>query len=148
MTPTLFGRIQTRLFIVLVIGSLWTLFVVPFLPGTGGLGYLDVLARAEVVLLWVAGVGIIWELLYHLLQQFRWEKDWPILFAFLVGIPEGLLAWFLVNPAQLGLTPGGGVATSTFLVHFTTTWVVTWLWVVGPHRMVFIRWRFEGGRLV
>ena len=27
---------------------------------------------------------------YHLLQQFRWEKDWPTLFALLVGVPEGL----------------------------------------------------------
>jgi hypothetical protein len=33
MIPNLNGRIQTRIFAVVVIGGLWTLLVTPFLPG-------------------------------------------------------------------------------------------------------------------
>ena len=37
MTPTLMGRLQTRIFLVVVVGGLWTLFITPFLPVSGGL---------------------------------------------------------------------------------------------------------------
>lgn len=145
MTPTLGGRIQTRLFQVLAIGGVWTLFIGPFLPSRPSLGTTYWVTFQ--VLLWVAGLGLLWELLYHGLQQFRWEKDWPILFIFLQGINEGLLVWFLVGP--LGLVAGvDRVPGSTFLAHFITTWVVTYLSIVGPIRVPFIDHRFEGGRLV
>jgi hypothetical protein len=147
MTPTLFGRIQTRFFLLFVIGTIWTLILTPFLGGEGA-GYLDVFWNAFQVLIWVFVLGVAWEFLWHGLQQFRWEKDWPIMFALFQYIPEGLLVWFVVNPDQLGLTTGGGVATGDFLLHFITTVYITWLWVVGPHRMFFIRWRYEGGRFV
>lgn len=146
MTPTLGGRLQTRLFLLLVVGTVWTLVIGPFLPNPAGLSLGDLYSNALQVILWTAGVGLLWEFVYHGLQQFRWEKDWPILFALLNGFNEGLVVWLLVGPA--GLVTAGGIPGSTFLVHFATTWIVTWLWVVGPHRMVFIRWRFEGGRLL
>ncbi len=38
--------------------------------------------------------------LYHLGQQFRWEKDWPILFGLLTSIPEALVLKF-ANRADL-----------------------------------------------
>ena len=37
--------------------------------------------------------------------------------------------------------------TSLFVVHFATTWIVVWLMAIGPIRMLFIRWRFKGGRI-
>lgn len=147
MTPTLFGRIQTKLFLLLIIAPIWTLVLTPFL-GSMGAGFLDVYWNAIQVLLWVAGIGILWELLWHALQQLRWEKDWPILFALLQYIPEGIVVFFVVNPSFLGLTTGGGVPTGAFLLHYITTVLVTWTWVVGPHRIFFIRWRFQGGRFV
>jgi hypothetical protein len=154
MTPTLFGRIQTKLFLLLVIAPLWTLVVTPLLvallPGDSEMApaYLSVLWNAVQVLVLTAVVGILWELLWHALQQGRWEKDWPILFVLLQYVPEGILMFFLVNPRWLGLTTDGGVPTAAFLVHFITTVLVTWTWVVGPHRVPFIKWRFEGGRFV
>jgi hypothetical protein len=147
MTPTLNGRIQTRFFLLFVIGGLWTLVLAPFLGGMGA-SYLDVVFNAVQVLAWVAVLGILWELLWHGLQQFRWEKDWPIMFALFQWIPEGLLAWFIVNPDQLGLTTGGGVPTGAFLLHYITTVLVTWTFVVGPIRIFFIRHRYFGGRFV
>ena len=155
MTPILSGRIQTKLFLLLVIAPLWTVlltgFLVPLVAGTNAemeASFLTVLWNAIQVLFWVAGIGILWELLWHFLQQFRWEKDWPLLFGLLQFIPEGILVFFIVNPNFLGLTTGGGVPTAAFLLHFITTVIVTFLYINGPHRIFFIKWRFEGGRLV
>ena len=33
--------------------------------------------------------ALFWDPLYHVLMQFRWEKDWPIMFGLLVGSPRG-----------------------------------------------------------
>jgi hypothetical protein len=145
MTPTLNGRLQSRIFLIAVIGSIWTLIVGPFLPGLDGVALGTVYRGAFQVLLVVLVLGLLWEFPYHGLQQFRWEKDWPILYGFLTGINEGLLAWFLV--VSLGLTTVA-IPTSAFIVHFATTWIVVWLFANGPMRIFFIRWRFVGGRLV
>jgi hypothetical protein len=143
MTPTIGGRIQTRIFLIAIIGSIWTLIVGPVLPGMGSLR--DVYVASFQVLGIVLVLGLVWELIYHALQQLRWEKDWPIMYGFLTGINEGALVWFLV--VQLGLvTPA--VPTSTFLVHFISTWIVTWAFANGPIRIFFIRHRFIGGRFV
>lgn len=155
MTPTLSGRIQSKLFLLLIIAPIWTLVItvvlVPLVRGSGAEmapTYGVVLWNAIQVLLITAAVGILWELLWHALQQRRWEKDWPLLYGLLQYIPEGILVWVLVNPELLGLTTAGGVPTAAFLVHFITTVLVTFLWINGPHRIFFIRWRFEGGRFV
>ncbi len=143
MTPTIGGRIQTRIFLIAVLGSIWTLIVGPVLPGMGSLR--DVYLASFQVLAVVLVLGLVWEFLYHGLQQFRWEKDWPIMYGLLTGINEGLLAWFLVVQLQL-IAPA--VPTSTFVVHFATTWVVTWAFANGPIRILFIRHRFIGGRFI
>jgi hypothetical protein len=143
MTPTLFGRIQTRIFLVAVVGSIWTLIITPLLPGDG-VDY----SMTFAILLVVGVAGVLWEFVYHALQQFRWEKDWPTILGLLTGINEGVLVWFLVDA---GVAPGidnGVVPLSTFVWHFATTWVVIFLYVNGPMRVPFIRWRFRGGRLI
>lgn len=155
MTPTLFGRIQSKLFLLLIVAPLWALLVtvvlVPLVAGSDASmtpNYPTVLWNAIQVLLWVAAIGILWELLWHALQQLRWEKDWPLLFGLLQYVPEGLVVFFVINPSFLGLTTAGGVPTAAFLLHFVTTVLVTFLYINGPHRVLFIRWRFEGGRFV
>lgn len=145
MTPTIGGRIQTRIFLIAVVGSLWALVIGPFLPGIpAGAGLAEVYRIAFTVLAAVLVLGLAWEFVYHGLQQFRWEKDWPAFFGFLEGINEGLLLWYLLVARDL---LDLGLATSTFVVHFVTTWIVTWLCAHGPMRL-FLRWRFTGGRLV
>jgi len=142
MTPTLSGRIQTRLFLLAVIGSLWTLTIAPFLPGEGTLS--QRYQATFTILAMVFVIGIFWELLYHGLQQFRWEKDWPIMFGLLQGIPEGIVIWLLLNS---GSVPGHPQVTgSAFVIHFSTVWVLTWMFAIGPMRVPFIRWRFGGGQ--
>ena len=145
MLPTLNGRLQTRVFVTLVVGGLWTLLITPLLPLPGTLP--DAYATTFVVLLAVTVLGVGWELLYHLLQQFRWEKDWPTFFGLVTAVNEGVLVWLLL---AAGAVPGidGPVSFSAFLLQFVTTWLVVWLTVNGPMRVPFVHWRFRGGRIV
>lgn len=145
MIPTLSGRIQTRIFLLAVIGSIWTAIVTPLLPNPAGASLAELYRGTFVALAAVLVLGLVWELIYHGLQQFRWEKDWPTLFGLLTGIPEGVLLWFL----YVQLDPFGfGVPTSTFVAHFATTWFVVWLWANTFQKVLFVRWRFYGGRIV
>jgi hypothetical protein len=145
VVPTLNGRIQTRIFLLAVVGGLITLIIVPFLPGSAPLG--DKYRDGFLVLASVAVLGVFWELLYHLLMQWRWEKDWPTLFGLVEGVPEGALIWILLS---VGAIPGivGTVGGAAFLIQFILVWLGVWLVANGPMRVPFIRWRFHGGRLV
>ncbi len=144
MLPTLNGRIQTRIFILLTVGSVVTLLVTPFLPGRGPLS--SAYGVTFRVLLAVLVLGILWEFVYHGLQQFRWEKDWPTIFGLLTAIPEGLLVWFLVAGGAIPWIDS--IPGPAFVIHFVTTWLVVWLVANGPMRVPFIHWRINGGRLV
>jgi hypothetical protein len=95
MVPTLIGRIQTRLMLLAVVGGLVTLVIVPVLPGSAPIG--DKYRDGFLVLITVAVLGAFWELIYHFLMQWRWEKDWPTLFGLVTLIPEGLLVWILLS---------------------------------------------------
>jgi hypothetical protein len=137
--PTLYGRIQTRVFVLAVVGGVWTLLIAPVIGASYATGY--------IVLLAMTVLGICWEFVYHFIQQFRWEKDWPTLFGLITVINEGALLWLLLD---LRAVPGISkeVSFGAFLVQFLTTWILVWLVVNGPMRVPFIHWRFRGGRLV
>jgi hypothetical protein len=142
MLPTLNGRIQTRIFMLLTLGVFWTLVLTPILPGDPDYRTTFILLAVVIVL------GVLWELVYHGIQQFRWEKDWPTLFGFITWINEFLLIMVLL---RLDLVPGvNGPAVSTwgFLILFLFIWMSIWVFTNGPMRVPFIRWRFFGGRLV
>lgn len=144
MTPTLNGRIQTRLFLTLLLGGLWTLIITPVLPTGAPLA--ESYRTTFIVIVAVAVLGVVWEIIYHGLQQFRWEKDWPTFFGLLNGINEGVVLWILLSA---GLIPGiSSIGGWAFIIHFGTTWLIIWLVANGPMRIPFIRWRFRGGRLV
>jgi hypothetical protein len=101
----------------------------------------------SIILATVAVLGIGWECIYHLVMQWRWEKDRPTLFGLATAIPEGVLVWLLL---RAGLIPGisGTVPTAAFAIDFALVWLAVWLVANGPMRVPFIRWRFHGGRLV
>lgn len=149
MTPTLDGRIQSRIWLMIVIGGLWTLLIglpIAALYG-GGLG--ATYRVLFIVLLLVLILGILWEFVYHAIMLRRWEKDWPTLYGFLTLFNEGIVVYLLLRflgdsiPGLDGTPPLGA-----FLLHFLTTWIVVWLWANGPMRVLFIRWRYNGGRIV
>jgi heme/copper-type cytochrome/quinol oxidase subunit 4 len=145
MVPTLAGRIQTRVFLLALIGSIITAIITPLLPVDGPLS--DRYQTTFIVLAAVAVLGIGWELIYHVLMQWRWEKDWPTLFGLLTLLPEGVLVGALAVLGALPLLPAS-VPAWAFVVHFTAVWIAVWLFANGPMRTPFIRWRFRGGRLV
>jgi hypothetical protein len=145
MVPVLSGRIQTRLILLAIVGSAVTALVTPLLPVDGPLG--DRYRTTFAVLAAVAVLGVGWERLYHLLMQFRWEKDWPSLFGLLTAVPEGALLWLLLDR---GLVPTVDAAPplAAYVPHFAAVWLAVWLVANGPMRVPFLRWRFRGGRLV
>lgn len=142
MVPTLNGRIQTRIAVLAVVGGLWTLLITPLLPDGAPLSA-SYRATFQILLLAI-GLGVLWELLYHFIQQFRWEKDWPTFLGLVTVVNEGLLIWILIKTTDIGPDVGFG----SFLLHFLTVWIVVWLVVNGPMRIPFVRWRFLGGRLI
>jgi len=143
MVPTLPGRIQTRIFLLATVGVIVTAWLTPLLPLPGPLS--ASYKTTYIILATVAVVGIGWELMYHLLMQWRWEKDWPSLFGLVTGVPEGILIWVLLAVHAL---PGISKTPplSAYLIDFIVVWLCVWLVTQGPVRIPFIRWRFLGGR--
>ena len=145
MVPTLVGRIQTRVFLLALVGALVTLAVTPVLPVSGSLA--DRYRTTFIVLAAVLVLGIGWEVVYHTLMQWRWEKDWPTLFGLITLVPEGIVIGLLARDGNLPGLPGS-VPLDAFALHFSLVWLVVWLVANGPMRTTFIRWRFRGGRLI
>ena len=143
MVPTLYGRIQTRIVLLVVVGGIWTLIITPFLPTGESLG--ASYRTTFLVLLTVLVLGVLWEFVYHGLQQFRWEKDWPTFFGLLTMINEGLLVWLLI---KAGAVPGVGRRPAVGVpdpVHHHLAGGLA-----GSQRArcrsSSSRWRFRGGR--
>jgi len=145
MVPTLFGRLQTRIFLLATVGVLVTAIITPILPVSAPLA--TKYKTTFIVLAAVCVVGIVWELIYHFLMQFRWEKDWPSGFGLITIVNEGIVIWLLLH---FGLIPGIDTAPpiAAFLIQFIRVWLAVWVVANGPMRVPFIRWRFHGGRLV
>lgn len=143
MTYSLAGRIQTRIVLFGLIGAIWTALITPILPTRLPLGASYGMAFTVLGLLVV--LGLLWELLYHLLQQFRWDKDWPMVFSLLAAVPEGLLLWLLLGTDtwfwDVRVTP------RAFWLLFCSTWLASWAVLNGPIRVLLTRWRWRGGRL-
>ena len=142
MLPTLNGRIQTRIFMLVVFGGLITLALTPILPGDPDYKTTYLILAAVLVL------GVVWELIYHVIQQFRWEKDWPTMFGLITALNEGALVWLLVDLGAVPGIDGDTVPFWAFFIDFSVIWIVVWIWTNGPMRVPFIRWRFFGGRIV
>lgn len=132
MTPSLSGRIQTRLLLLTVVGVPVALLMATLLGGV-------TLTDGLMVLVITAALGVAWELLYHLLQQRRWDKDWPSIVALLVGVPEALVAW-----QALGALDSRPASASAYTLLFGIVWVAAWLAMQGPMRVLAPRWRFHG----
>jgi hypothetical protein len=153
MLPTLLGRIQTRIFLLAIVGAAVTLIIATVVPIHGWPVSVK-LQDAFVILGALLLLGVVWEFVYHFLMQWRWEKDWPTFFGFATFLNEGIVVYFL---ARQGLLPGlwnrghghpPYVPFWFFWIDFLGVWIVAWLWANGPMRVFNIHWRFFGGRLI
>ena len=144
MVPTLLGRIQTRLFLLAVVGGCDG---AADAGAAGGRALADRYRATYVVLAAVAVLGLGWELVYHFLMQWRWEKDWPTLFGLLTLVPEGA-AGLVGEPCRRAARPAAPVAPRRSPSTSLSVWLVVWLVANGPLRVPCIRWRFRGGRFL
>ena len=152
MTPCLTGRLQTRLVVTGLLGASWAVCTTPLLPrpvSAGqrlGLGAMYRMTLSGVVVVTVAGLG--WEVVYHGLQQLRRDRAWPSLFSLLAAAPEGATTWLGLHAlnAVPGPVTGRAALVGPFLLFFASTWVLVWLFLQGPVRVLAVRWRYRGGR--
>lgn len=49
------------------------------------------------VLLYIGLFGLVWDCLYHLLQQFLWDHDWPGVLQFLAAVVEAIFLGGLIK---------------------------------------------------
>lgn len=136
MTPTLLGRWQTRLLLFAIIGSLVSL---PFFLLTANNPIFFIL------LAYIAAIGLVWDVLYNYLQQYRWDRDWPAAMQLLSGLWEGIFFAFLFK-----LVPLPGVAQGMplwlYAVHYSLVWLAIFVVSQSLMRVIFPRWRFNGGQ--
>ena len=144
MTPTLWGRIQTRWIMLWTVGLAWLIVVGPILPLAGPVVGVYSAGVAALVLTSVVGTGL--EFLYHGLQQLRWDKDWPTILGLVLGLFEGWIVFELLSRNLPWMIEG--LAWQAFAWQFGTIWVVVWCVVNGPLRVAFPRWRFAGGEFI
>jgi hypothetical protein len=144
VTPTLIGRWQTRILLLLVVGVPVSL---PFVLVAGPVPFL--------VLGYVLAIGLALDVVYDRKQRARWDHDWPVhlqvkaafveFFALIVvGLGCCGFAAFLAPP----LLALGPVAVVVVPVHWWSMWGISFLVLQGPIRVLLPRWRFRGGRVL
>ncbi len=142
MTPTLFGRWQTRL---LLLGTVGILISLPFAMGIIGPG-------ANSVYYWILGYvaifGLAWDILYNQIQKYRWDRDWPAAYQLMAGIWEMVFVFcgvklfgFLPIPI-----PKEELDSLVFLSHYSLVWLGVFICSQSLMRIIFPRWRFRGGQ--
>ena len=138
MTPTLWGRWQTRIWLLGIIGSFVTLLFAYFYNSL----------TPFLILAYVLIVGLILDLVYNFLQKFRWDRDWPPTFQLGAGIVEGGLVWGLIQfwPDLIAIPGQSGLTFGQFFAHYTTVWVITFLASQSLLRILYPRWRYRGGQ--
>lgn len=143
MTPTLFGRWQTRCFLLATIGVLISLpFAFGMLSGWGEPG----LGKAYFWVLFYVGLfGIGWDVLYDFLQKFMWDHDWPGAFQFLAAIAEGVFLGLVILLFGLPGLHSPDFNILWFIIHYTTVSFIVYLLSWTVMRLFFPRWRFKGG---
>jgi hypothetical protein len=142
MTPTLFGRWQTRLFLFATVGVLITL---PFSLGIIGPAVGAVYFR---ILGYIAFFGCGWDILYNYLQKFRWDRDWPGALQFLAGICEAVFVACGVKVFGLPSVPKEDLSLFWFAIHYSLVWLGIYVASHTLMRILFPRWRFNGGQIL
>lgn len=131
MTPTLFGRWQTRFFLLSTVGLSISLLV-----GLITRSFLPLQA-----LLYVLVAGSVLDILYRCIQSFRWDLDWPTSFQVMAGVLEGLLVWVLLTVVSSQM-----IAFPVFLGQYGSIWLISFVLTQGPLRILWPKWRYDGGQ--
>jgi hypothetical protein len=141
MTPTLFGRWQTRLLLMATVGVIVSL---PF-----AMGLID--GSPDSIYFWILGYvtvfGLGWDILYNYLQKFRWDRDWPAAYQLFAGLWELLFILCGVQIFNLPLPiPKEQLSLIMVLLHYSVVWLSVFITSQSIMRILFPRWRFRGGQ--
>lgn len=136
VTPTLWGRWQSRFFLLGTVGVLVTL-------GFGLLFHTFTALLAVLGYMLLFGLG--WDILYQAIVSLRWDRDWPTLFQIGAGLLEGVWVWILAY--FIGL-PGvsRSLLLAPFLPYYVTVWLASFVITQGLLRALLPRWRYRGGQ--
>lgn len=154
MTPTLLGRMQTRILLFLVIGLPITIIYAFWLAEASSVHTRDVFGllfdiRPIQILCLLLVVGLCLDPLYFWLQTFRWDNDWPFSFQFIFSIVEFLIVLSVIELDLLPFMPARSIATSSeyfyVALHFGFVFIPSFLALLGLVQLFMIRWRFKGG---
>ena len=160
MLPTLLGRWQTRVFLLIFVGlpisAVYAIWLARFAPVVGrffppwirplGPVVYDVRPLQVLCLLFV--VGIVLDPLYIFLQKFRWDRDWPFVFQFFVSIMEFFIVLGLIRADVLPFMPARWLGENDyryFFLHFGLVFVPSFLALLGFIQIFMVRWRYKGG---
>jgi hypothetical protein len=136
VTLTLRGRWQTRLLLMITMGSLTTIIL-----GT----LFDDPQTAFVSLGYILIFGLVWDVVYFYLQSRRWDHDWTPALYLISGIFETIILIICIRLIGLpGIPPDYGILK--FLLHYWAIWAGMMVVMFGPMRVIFPRWRFRGGQ--
>ncbi len=134
MTPTLAGRLQTRLALSLIIGVPLALLAAALLDGL-------VLGDALRGLAAITVLGLGWDLLHQALQERRRDRDWPRLFTLLSWAPEAAASWLVLRAVD------AAAPLVSHLVFFTVVWGGLLAARAALVPVLLPRWRHQGQRL-
>jgi len=67
------------------------------------------------------------------------------MFLLLQVLPEAVLVRVVLDRTLVTSEP---VGMRAFVLHFATTWLLIFLFLQGPMRVPFLRWRFRGGPIL
>lgn len=135
MTPSLVGRLQTRFVLMAVIGLMWTVLF--------GAAVFDSLVDGFVGLGILTALGLAWEVIYQSWQQKRFDKDWPPIFQLMAFVPEAIVGW-----PVLGLAGVQPASMPSYFWYFGGLWLIVWLVMQGPLKVLAPRWRYAGSRIL
>jgi hypothetical protein len=158
MLPTLLGRWQTRILLFLCVGLPISAVYAVWLAGSASavstrpwlrlLGQVTYDVRPLQVLCLLLIVGIILDVLYIGLQQFRWERDWPFAFQLFFSIVEFLVVLAMIRYDVLPFMPAHWIGPGDyfyFFMHFGLVLLVSFIGLLGFIQIFMVRWRYKGG---
>jgi len=138
MTPTLFGRWQSRILLMGTVGVALTLLF--------GIAFRDLLTP-YVLLGYVLLIGLVGDVIYDRVQNMRWEHDFPPFMHLLTGILEGAVMWALIQSMRLPLVPAD-LPFINFIAHYATVFSLIFIIAWGPLKIVLPQQRYKAGRVV
>jgi len=146
MTPILFGRWQTRIFLLATVGLIVSLPFAFGIIGPNPDGNFHPIFFW--VIFWVGVLGLVWDILYNYLQQYLWDHDWPGVFQFFACIAEGIVLALLLNFVGLPFIDRSAFNLEWFIIQYTLVSLIAYFLSWAVMRILFPRWRFRGGKWI